>query len=335
MLTGQREKGDYLNVGSAEWLVRWEENDQHKLEAIDEAARAELCLATPDVMEWSAPSGKRFIWLCATCTDGEANGDESDVDCRGSCNRCVLPPEPEPEEEAWDPSIGDTEGQVDQEEAQKQANGTAFFMEASYNSQTNGESARKALFLVCLWLSGITYVQDSAHALLSVSPVSIVQPPRRRVTPPALGTRSIRGPRVPSCTTAPTGGIGTRATADQVWVRGRPCCRAAAQPSVVLWKLSERAPTLGTSRDIASTAQLGNVSQQCLRRASRERLRHCQGIDLNLISSFCTSSSQHSPHSHHPHTIVRTAASHPAAVASPQLPGQHPRRRRRRGHGVC
>ena len=87
-------------------------------------------------MEWTAPSGKRFIWPCAKCDDTLMNGDEVDVDCGGSCNPCTVPPEPEPEP-AWDPSMDDDDGQVDEDEDMPQGNGTAFFTQVAYSSKTN------------------------------------------------------------------------------------------------------------------------------------------------------------------------------------------------------
>lgn len=135
-MIGRRGDDDWLTAGSAEWLLRREEEDKLKIEAIDEAARAELCMLDPDVMEWNSPSGKRFVWPCGFCDDGILNGDEADVDCGGSCFACAVPPEPEPE--PWDPSVDDTDGGAsDENELPEQENGTAFFMEASYNSQTN------------------------------------------------------------------------------------------------------------------------------------------------------------------------------------------------------
>ena len=43
-LVGRRGVDDFLTVGSAEWLARRDAEDKARLEAIDEAARALLCL---------------------------------------------------------------------------------------------------------------------------------------------------------------------------------------------------------------------------------------------------------------------------------------------------
>merc|ERR1712167_117322 len=74
------------------------------------------------------------MWPCATCEDDTLNGDEDDIDCGGSCDPCVLPPEPEQDDEyddSNDPTADDSYN-----EPLEQENGTAFFHGVHYNSQT-------------------------------------------------------------------------------------------------------------------------------------------------------------------------------------------------------
>jgi hypothetical protein len=84
------------------WLARRDEDDRRQTEAEDEAARVDACFANPDLYEFMLPaSGKWIKWPCSSCNDGVMSGDEVDVDCGGSCDMCLVQPEPEPE--AWRP----------------------------------------------------------------------------------------------------------------------------------------------------------------------------------------------------------------------------------------
>jgi len=91
-LLGKRGPDDWLMAGSDQWIARRTRLDNEALELRERLAILDACATNSLIEEWDAEFGCNLFcglrWPCTNCNDGAQNGDESDVDCGGSCTPC-------------------------------------------------------------------------------------------------------------------------------------------------------------------------------------------------------------------------------------------------------